>query len=184
MDPPSFHFGVFFFILHERNLLMCVFWWLLLMSPALKSVRLSHLISSHCLPPTPSKFVKMGQSRNPRESSLVICGLRRMNCVCPKLMGLWGKGGEIMVLLVFSQNVLQVVTDFLQGRWDGGYFWPENLLAGIKSVELKLPGFESFLWSGHHCNTFELWLLFAFHWKLFDFKGVENDTETRSFFTR
>lgn len=50
-----------------------------------------------------------------------------------------------MVLVVLSQNVLQVATHFLQGRLNGGYFWPESLLASVESVELKLLGFESFL---------------------------------------
>lgn len=64
------------------------------MTPALKSIRLSCLLSSHCLPPTPNKFVEMGQSRNPGESSLVVCGLNSVNCVCPKSMGLWDKGKD------------------------------------------------------------------------------------------
>lgn len=36
----------------------------------------------------------MGQGRNPGESSLVICGLSSVNCACPKLMGLGGKGKD------------------------------------------------------------------------------------------
>lgn len=68
---------------------MFVFWELLLMTPALKT-----LLSSHCLPPTPNKFVEMGQGRNPGESSLVIYGLSSVNCACPKLMGLGGKGKD------------------------------------------------------------------------------------------
>lgn len=73
IDPPSFRF--FISILPERKLLMFVFWGLLLMTPTLRSIRLSCLLSSHCLPPTSSKFVEMGQSRNLGESSLVVSEL-------------------------------------------------------------------------------------------------------------
>lgn len=83
-----------------------------------------------------------------------------------------------MVLFVLSQDVLQAVTPFLQGWLNGGYFGPESSLASIESVELKLPGFESFPQPGHRCNTFEPWFLFAFPWNPFDFKGVKDDTET------
>jgi len=114
------------------------------MTPALKSRRLSCLFSSQCLPPTPNKIVEMGQSRNPGESSLVIYGVRSVNCLCPKSMG-FGARGRIMVLLVLSQSVLQIVTRFSQGRLNGGYLWPESLLARVEAVELKLPGFESLL---------------------------------------
>lgn len=44
----------------------------------------------------------------------------------------------------------------------GGWFGPESSLASVESVELKLPGFESFPQPGHCCNTFEPWFLFAF----------------------
>lgn len=77
----------FISILPERKLLMFVFWGLLLMTPTLKSIRLSCLLSSHCLPLTPSKFVEMGQSRNPGESSLVISEL----CL-PQIDGTLGQG--------------------------------------------------------------------------------------------
>lgn len=83
-----------------------------------------------------------------------------------------------MVLFVLSQDVLQAVTPFLQGWLNGGYFGPESSLASVEWVELKLPGFESFPQPGHRCNTFEPWVLFAFLWNPFDFKGVKDDTET------
>uniref|UniRef100_A0A8C3KP80 Protein CASP n=1 Tax=Calidris pygmaea TaxID=425635 RepID=A0A8C3KP80_9CHAR len=50
------------------------------MTPAPKSIRLFCVLHSRCLPPTPNKFVEMGQSRNPGESSLVVSGLGGVNC--------------------------------------------------------------------------------------------------------
>lgn len=114
------------------------------MTPALQSISPSFLLSSHCLPPTLNNVVEMGQSRNPGESSLVIYGLSSVNCVCPKSMGLWGKGQDNPPACSLSKCPPSS-DSLLQGRLNGGYFWPESLLAAVESVELKLPGFESSL---------------------------------------
>lgn len=87
-------------------------------------------------------------------------------------MGLWGRGRD---------NGLACSLKMCSKQWlpfCRCCFGPESSLASVESVELKLPGFESFPQPGHCCNTFEPWFLFAFHWNPFDFKGVKDDTET------